>query len=355
MTATVATADFGIRPREPRTFDRTGLPPGGIHFLPPSGDALAVGRYGKIEIWDVRTAERRATVVPPADFPFGSRWAVLPGGGAFVLAGRDGSLAIVDEAGRLLQRVDLTPAARRYLDTAPAAAATEGFDYGRVSSLALSPDGCAAVVACRAAYALVWDLASATLRSCLGPESLQEPPVLIDQAGWSPDGRTLFTRDTGGHIRLWDTDRGIELRAIRTHEDDRQPGFLAQQHGWPLFGAVAFTPDGTRLTVGDGPVIRFFAVDSGRELAAWAAHTSNQPIMGELPVPPIHELHFSAHGDRLLTVGRDAKLRLWHPDSGAELWWAVPDPCCIDFADLAPDGRHVAWAACPGMRVYRVY
>ena len=358
MTPPTACADLGIQFREPRTFDRHGLPPGGIRFF-PDGERIAVGTYqGRLEIWDARTAARCATITPPEGFTYGGRWAVGPRGDWFLLVGRDASLRIVDAVGRDLYRVDLTAAAARYLGATPVEpgrGGAGGFAYGRVSSLALSPDGTAVVVACRAAYALVWDHASGTLRSCLGPETPREPPVRIDQAGWSPDGRTLFTRDTTGHIRLWDAARGVEVRAIRTHEDARCPGFHEQKAGWPLFGAAAFTPDGTGLAVGDGPLLRIFSVDTGRERAGWHAHTSNQPIMGELPVPPIHEIHFSATGDRLLTVGRDAKLRLWHAGSGRELWWAVPDPCCVDFADLAPDGRHVAWAACLGMRVYRVY
>ena len=357
MTPAVAWADLGIRFREPRTFDRHGLPAGGIRFF-PDGERIAVGTYvGRLEIWDARTATRCATIAAPEGFTYGGRWAIGPSGDWFLLAGRDASLRIVDTAGRDLYRVDLTAGAARYLGATlvePPRGGT-GFKYGRVSSLALSPNGTAAVVACRAAYALVWDLASGTLRSCLGPETPREPPVRIDQAGWSPDGRTLFTRDTTGHIRLWDAARGVERLAIQTHDNDLRPDFHEQQAGWPLFGAVAFTPDGTGLAVGDGSCVRILDVDSGREQAQWHAHTAEQPIIGELPVPPIHELHFSANGDRLLTVGRDAKLRLWHPGSGTELWWAIPDPCCVDFADLAPDGGHVAWAACPGMRVYRVY
>ena len=43
---------------------------------------------------------------------------------------------------------------------------------------------------------------------------------------------------------------------------------------------------------------------------------------------------------------------MWHAATGEELWSAVPDPCCMDWADLSPDGRHVAWTGCPGTRAY---
>ena len=120
--------------------------------------------------------------------------------------------------------------------------------------------------------------------------------------------------------------------------------------GW---GAIAFTPDGERIAAGDGPQVRVWDVDSGSEVPSWIGHGSNHPILGEhTGMPRIASIAFCRDGSRALTVGVDATIRVWNPIFGNQIWADRPAPCCVDHADISPDGGYVFWAACPGSRLY---
>jgi WD40 repeat protein len=95
-----------------------------------------------------------------------------------------------------------------------------------------------------------------------------------------PSGRMLATVDLHG-VRLWDVATG---RVVRTYPMDYSPA-PEYQHGRPA-GAVAFTPDGTRLAIGmlDGTIL------------LWPVFTQQQRALT------------SGEGDRLWTdlVGSEA-------------------------------------------------
>ncbi len=114
---------------------------------------------------------------------------------------------------------------------------------------------------------------------------------VIQNLAWSPDGKTIATAGFR-RVRLWET------------------GPLRRRQDWTngLVGrvtALAFSPDGTRLAVGDGEAgrsgyVRVFATDSGERIASWRAHADS--VLG---------LQFSADGQRLVTAGGDRQVRVW--------------------------------------------
>ena len=120
-------------------------------------------------------------------------------------------------------------------------------------------------------------------------------------------------------------------------------------------GAISFTPDSEFVVAGDAEVVRVWSIRTGREGHPWVGHGATHPILGPYDgAPRISTIRFSAHGRRAMTVGVDSAIRVWDVPSGEEVWSSIPDPCCVDWADIAPDGRHVIWAGCPGMRLYAV-
>lgn len=374
--------------------------PVAIRFV-DGGRRVAVVTYRRIECWDARTAEPDGAIAIPEVAGSSRVWAPLPGGGGLLWAGRGTGLHVLDLDGCVVRRLELPEGAAAYLrseaasdvdgaraDCAPANPGSEaasdpgpaggasapaepdpsaapsappvrraGVDevsYRTALGIAVSPDGTAAVAAYGAPFALVWDLRTGELLRLLGEERFGDARTSIHAVDWSADGRFIVTRDDGHRLRIWDSVSAREAMRIRTADDatedrSRAPGL----DYWTGVGAVALTPDGSRVAMGDHTRVRVFEVGRGREVACWRGHSPLHPIYGDTDFGPrIHCIRFDAAGRRALTVGIDGSLRVWDVASGTGIWTATPDPCCIAWGDISPDGSAVAWAACSGMRVY---
>src|SRR5262249_57931060 len=76
----------------------------------------------------------------------------------------------------------------------------------------------------------------------------------------SPDGKLVAAAGQDKLVRLWDADKGNEVRVLRGHAGD--------------VSAVAFTPDGKRiLTGGDDKTVRLWDVGSGAEIISLSGHS----------------------------------------------------------------------------------
>src|SRR5262249_5226589 len=76
----------------------------------------------------------------------------------------------------------------------------------------------------------------------------------------SPDRKLVAAAGQDKLVRLWDADKGTEVRVLRGHAGD--------------VSAVAFTPDGKRiLTGGDDKTVRLWDAASGAEIISLSGHT----------------------------------------------------------------------------------
>ena len=144
-------------------------------------------------------------------------------------------------------------------------------DKQRGLSAAFSPDS-TRLVTSDGTTTRIWDAATgaelATLEGSPGQEG---------DFAFSRDGSRLAT--TGGAIRLWDVATGKELAVL-----EGEGG-----------GAVAFTPDGTRLATLRGPTVRFWDAATGRALVVSEQGESTPPRFGS------ERLLFGPDGSRLAT------------------------------------------------------
>jgi WD40 repeat protein len=190
------------------------------------------------------------------------------------------------------------------------------------------------------------------------------PPVESAQSWPGPHGAPLLRRDDHGRLFLghhW----------LRGHDGE--------------IGAVAWSPDGTRVAVGDGAQIRIWgargrllATLTGHEgtvrLLAWspegqrllsggddeqarvfhlAGHSADvgagQPLRGH--TGPISALAWHPDGADVATASRDGSVRLWTLIPGA--YRRLPHPGAVHAIAWHPDGARLATASDDGkLRIY---
>ena len=360
-----------VRPESasPRVIPRRRVPPAGVRFM-PGGRVAVQCCLRQLEIWDLAmaTPTLEQTVPLPGRV---TDWAPLPDGEHFLVGLLEGGLRLVDRDGKDVHAFELAPAAARFLGAEPCGLFTvhssgsgaertetvqEHASYGTPCEVAVAADGGIAAAAYGQSFVLVWCLRSGRLLACLGYDRPGGAGNFYRTA-ISPDGCRVLARDAHGLLRTWDWRWAQEVGSFRVGIEE------AVWDGAPVYGNVRgcgvsgpLTFAGTtRIVAAGGERIEVFAAPTGDRLHSWVAHGMLHPIMGEHPgLPRVLTLRASLDGRRVLSVGVDASVRVWHVATGEELWSAVPDPCCMDWADLAPDGRHVVWTGCPGTRVYAI-
>ncbi len=230
------------------------------------GELIASGgQDGMLMVWDARTRKRILGIRTHPDGVFAARFD--PGGGRIATGGRENTPVRLWEAstGKLISELDGDP--------------------GRYWTLAFAPDGKTLAGYRQDEGVRLWDLESGRTR--LKVEAVRSSLAL------SPDGRKVATsltlRDVSKTqaVQLWDAATGKALLTL--------PGSYAT--------ALAFSPDGTVLAVGDRE-LRLWDVSSGRLLRS-------QKLAGQIGV-----LAYSPNGKVLAVAGMFGFVSLW--DSGLE-------------------------------------
>ncbi len=159
--------------------------------------------------------------------------------------------------------------------------------YGRVSSVAFSPDG--KKLATAGSYLKLWDAATGRELTMLKGSSGFFPSV-----AFSPDGQKLAAAFS--HVvKLWNLATGQELATLRGHAG----GIMS----------VVFSPDGKRLASGSvDRTVKLWDVTSGQELSTLKGYTEQ-----------ITSVAFSPDGKRLASGSNNNIVRLWDVATGQVL------------------------------------
>lgn len=170
-------------------------------------------------------------------------------------------------------------------------------------------------------------LLQATLSGQSLPDNTGEIDPLEGQSGqanamaFSSDGRWALFASADKSVRLWDVDRGRELRRFIGHTASV----------W----SVAFAPDGKRALSGSADnTVRLWDVELGRELARLQGHSGVVTCVA-----------FASDGKKALSASYDHTLCLWDLEAGKLIRSYDNVGRYIHAVAFAPDGKTAAVAA----------
>jgi WD40 repeat protein len=201
---------------------------------------------------------------------------------------------------------------------------------GGVGAVALSPDASLVVSNGDNLFARVWSADDGRMLRRLQVFSSDATFGFISAVAFSPDGKRVATAAWQQAIRFWNPATGEELG---------EP-VAVKQAAYDL----AFSPDGTRLAVGEYAKVRIWDLRSRMVLQDFQL---NQRAIGQA-----WRVAFSPNG-RLLAaalldyggsfVPQEPKVRVWDVDTGTEVFSAWQNESALAVA-FSPDGERLAAA-----------
>ncbi len=188
-------------------------------------------------------------------------------------------------------------------------------DYGRLNTLAFSPDGNSLAIAGESLE--LWSTASWKRITTLG-----ERGAVYGTGRFSPDGRWLASVNASEQVELWD---------ISTRRLVHTLCCVA------LYGDLAFSPNGESLAAA-GHWPRLWDVRTGREILRLVG--SREPTFGTITFRP--------DGRVIATGSQDGKTRLWDAITGRPLSSATTRHGYIETTAFHPKGSLLAYGTRDG-------
>jgi WD40 repeat protein/serine/threonine protein kinase len=232
---------------------------------------------------------------------------------------------------------------------------------GAVHSIVFSPDGARLASGGADGKIVLWDVRQGRLAGTLTGYS-RKPSRLA----FSPDGLVLAAGGADGAVYLWDFATGKAKAPLRRHRGAVRTVAFSPLGKWLASGGA----DGTvslgdaggegalsvfrlRAAVADIAFSRdgkwLAAVGAGGEgrLHVWNTATHQEAISSERE--PGVSLEFDPVGQRIVTVGRDARIHLWEqgPDIRRLRTWGRFGAALHQVA-VTPEGRYLALASANG-------
>ena len=299
---------------------------------------------GNIQVWDLRTLQRRGPAFAGSDVPpdvFSANVAISPDGTRVASGGIDGRIRLwrVDQDparvpplakvpggalvafspdGRLLAGAGGVDNRVRLWDSdsgRPVGRPFAGFKNAGVSAMAFSPDGKTIAIEGLQFPMRLRDVAT---RRPVGPP-FRGGDSVAESLAFSGDGKILAGGDAVGKIWLWDVATGRRLGpAIRAFDA-------------ATADSVTLNNDGSLLAAGGGSEVQLWDVATRRPLGP--------PLEDDAPEGHVA---FSADGKALAYTGEDGQVHFWDPAPGRALDRPLPQRGPVDSVAFSPDGKLLA-------------
>ncbi len=165
----------------------------------------------------------------------------------------------------------------------------------------------------------------------------------VHSIAFSPDGTRLVTGAgkesqtiggaptwTGGEVRLWDVETGIELAASTSHRDK--------------VVAVRFSPDGSRIaSASHDYTLNLWDGTSGVEILSFRDHSWW-----------VDDCDFSPDGRRLVSASADKTLKVWDAATGSLLATLAGHQGGVEACAFSPNGTLIA-SSCSYDKTVRIW
>jgi WD40 repeat protein/serine/threonine protein kinase len=243
--------------------------------------------------------------------------------------------------------------------------------HGAVHSIVFSPDGKYLGTASADQTARIWDLAAGDPGRQV---RCQRHDSRVFGVAVSPVGALAASCSDNGELRMWTLATGASFRSpVR---------FPSRGSGYAQLVAVAFSPDGKRLAIGNDQGVPPFLQDvstgrlhalvrerdvgtswsvafspDGSLLAAgYGSSSGGETVLynvasGKPHLPPLRHqgevqaVAFRPDGKLLATGSRDATVRLWNPATGQSAGEPLRHAGWVEALAFSPDGKHLAVAS----------
>jgi WD40 repeat protein len=200
---------------------------------------------------------------------------------------------------------------------------------GPVNSVSFHPAGELVVSGGNDGSLRIWDITQINgpgdplARSILGHRNL------VLQVAFSPDGLHVISASADGTLRLWEPETGAPLGILRSGQD------------W--ITALAYSPDGTLLAVGDERGV----------LQVWNTLPPGAPVLTDkvnfIHQGPILSLAFSGDSTLLASGGEDAKIILQNPSVPENALELAHHTRRITGVAFSPSGTNAAGVGTDGI------
>ncbi len=139
----------------------------------------------------------------------------------------------------------------------------------------------------------------------------------VNSVAFSPDGKRLASGSYDNTVKVWDADKGTELRTLKGHRD--------------YVYSVAFSPDGKRLVSASADKeVKVWDVDRGTLLLPLLGHTDR-----------VHSVAFSPDGKQIASASDDKTIKVWDADKGTETFTLKGHAGAVYSVAFSPDGKRL--------------
>ncbi|MFC1652113.1 protein kinase [Planctomycetota bacterium] len=183
---------------------------------------------------------------------------------------------------------------------------------GSIRSLSFSPDGKHIATGSWDNSLKIWDT-----ERCIEIKTLQGHKGCVTSVEYSPDGKKIASRSRDGAVKLWNVASGQEIMTLQGKKT--------------VILAIAYCPSGKCIASGNGD----------GTVGIWDAFSGNQISQFQGHEGAINSISYSPDGKCIVSGSSDNALKVLDTESGLELMTMQGHIGGVSSVDYSPDGKQI--------------